>query len=82
MAYRIMDECAKCGCCELECLNRAISEGEMTYVIDPNRCTECAGAYESSKCAEICPLNAPKPDPNHVESKEQLMEKWHKLHSG
>lgn len=82
MAYKITDECIKCGSCELECSNFAISEGETTYVIDPDRCTECVGAYESSRCAEICPLGAPVPDPGHVESREQLLEKWRSLHPG
>ena len=27
MSYKITDECAKCGSCEMECLNLAISEG-------------------------------------------------------
>jgi len=82
MAYKITDECAKCGSCELECLNQAISEGDTTYVIDPNRCTECVGNFKSPKCAEICPLAAPVPDPNHAESREQLLAKWRKLHPG
>ena len=80
MAYKITDECACCGSCELECPNLAISEGETTYIIDPDRCTECVGVYQSPRCVEICPLDAPQPDPDHVETKEQLMEKWHKLY--
>lgn len=82
MAYKITDECASCGSCELECPNLAISEGETTYVINPDRCTECVGAYQSSKCAEICPLDAIIPDPDHMESREQLLEKWRRLHPG
>jgi ferredoxin len=82
MAHQITDECVKCGACELECPNFAISEGEDTYVIDPDKCTECVGAYESSKCTEICPAGACVPDPDHKESKEQLMEKWRRLHLG
>ena len=82
MAYKITDECVKCGACELECTNFAISEGEETYVIDPDKCTECIGAYEPSKCAEICPMGAPQPDPDHVESREQLLKKWRSLHPG
>ena len=82
MAYKIAEECAKCGSCELECLNQAISEGEATYVIDPDKCTECVGNFESPKCAEICPLGAVVPDPDHVETREQLLDKWRKLHPG
>ena len=82
MAYKIIDECAKCGSCELECLNQAISEGETTYVIDPDKCTECVGNFESPKCVEICPVDACIPDPDHVESREQSLEKWKGLHPG
>ena len=82
MAYKITDECISCGACESECKNEAISEGEEYYVIDPSKCTECVGWFESSKCAEICPVDACIPDPEHKEPHEQLLEKWHKLHPG
>ena len=82
MAYKITDDCISCGACEPECLNNAISEGETIYVIDPNKCTECVGSFDSSKCAEICPVDSCEPDPDVVESHEQLLEKWHKLHPG
>ena len=82
MAYKITDECISCGACEAECKNQAISEGETSYVIDPDKCTECVGYHDSPKCAEVCPVEAPKPDPDHAESKEQLLEKWRKLHPG
>ncbi|MEJ2738837.1 MAG: YfhL family 4Fe-4S dicluster ferredoxin [Dehalococcoidia bacterium] len=82
MAYKISDDCISCGACEAECPNEAISEGDTTYVIDPKKCTECVGAYESSKCAEVCPVDACNPDPAHKESKEQLLEKWKALHPG
>jgi len=80
MAYKITDDCISCGACEAECKNNAISEGDTTYVIDPDRCTECVGYFESPKCAEVCPVGAPVHDPEHEESKEQLLEKWHGLH--
>jgi ferredoxin len=82
MAYKISDDCISCGACESECPNEAISEGDTTYVIDPTKCTECVGAYESSKCAEVCPVDACVPDSAHKESKDQLLEKWKKLHPG
>jgi len=80
MAYKITDECISCGACEPECPNQAISEGDKTYVIDFNRCTECVGAYDSSKCKEVCPVDACIPDDAHKESKDQLMAKYKKLH--
>ncbi len=80
MAYKITEECAACGSCELECPNQAISEGDTIYKIDPDKCTECVGFYKTSKCAEICPVNAPQPDPKRKETREQLLAKFHKLH--
>jgi len=82
MAYKITDECISCGACEAECPNNAISEGETIYVIDADKCTECVGAHESSKCAEICPVDACVLDPDHEETHEQLLEKWKGLHPG
>ena len=80
MAYKITDDCISCGACEPECPNEAISEGETIYVIAPEKCTECVGAHESSQCAEVCPVDSCIPDPAHQETKEQLMEKYKKLH--
>lgn len=82
MAYKISDECISCGACEPECPNQAISEGETTYVINPDKCTECVGSYASSRCAEICPVDACGADSAHKETKDQLLAKWKKLHPG
>jgi len=83
MAYIITDECISCGACEPECPNQAITEGETIYIIDPDKCTECVGNHDSSKCAEVCPIdNCCIPDDEHAETKEQLLEKWRNLHPG
>jgi len=82
MAYKITDECISCGACEAECPNTAISEGETIYMISPDKCTECVGAHESSKCAEVFPVDSCVPDPEHKETREQLLEKWKGLHPG
>ena len=82
MAYKITEDCISCGACEAECGNEAISEGDETYVIDPAKCTECAGNAESPKCADICAVDACVPDPDHVESRDQLLAKWQTLHPG
>jgi len=63
MAYKITEECISCGACEGECPNKAISEGASTYQIAPDKCTECVGAHDSSKCAEVCPVEACQLDP-------------------
>jgi len=80
MAYKISDDCISCGACEAECPNQAIKEGDSSYVIDPNRCTECVGAGDTSKCAEVCPVDAPGPDPAHKETKDQLLARYKTLH--
>ena len=82
MAYKITGERISWGACEAECKNDPISEGETSYVVDPDKCTECVGYFESSKCAEVCPVDACVPDPDCKESTEQLLEKWHRLHPG
>ncbi len=82
MAYRINEECIMCGTCEEECPNEAISEGDESYIIDHEKCTECVGFYESPKCAIGCTVDACEPDPDHQETKEELLEKWEKLHPG
>ncbi|MFC1893425.1 4Fe-4S binding protein [Chloroflexota bacterium] len=46
MAYKITGDCISCGACEPECKNEAISEGDETYVINTDRCTECVGNFE------------------------------------
>jgi ferredoxin len=82
MAYKITEDCINCGACEAECKNEAISEGEETFVIDSDKCTECVGWFESPKCAEVCPVDACAPNPDRQETREQLLGKWSKLHPG
>ena len=82
MAYKITDDCISCGACEPDCTNKAITEGESIYKVDPVKCTECVGSHPSSQCAEVCPVDACVPDPAFKETKDQLMIKWKKLHPG
>jgi len=82
MAYRINDECISCGACEPECKNEAIKEGDTIYEIDSDKCTECIGWFETSKCVEVCPVDACELDSDRQESREQLLEKWKKLNPG
>jgi ferredoxin len=58
MALMITDECIACDACLPECPNDAISEGDPIYVIDPNKCTECEGHFDTPQCAEVCPTDA------------------------
>ncbi len=80
MAYKISDDCISCGACESECPNKAISEGETVYKVDQNRCTECVGSFASSRCAEVCPVEACQPDVK--ETRDDLLARWKKLHPG
>lgn len=76
MALIITDECINCDVCEPECPNDAISQGEEIYVIDSGRCTECVGHYEVPQCVEVCPVDCIPSDPDVVETKDQLQEKY------
>ncbi len=50
------------------------------YYIVHNKCTECVGFHEEPQCAAVCPVDCCVPDPDHVESKEELLEKQAWLH--
>lgn len=81
MALKITDDCSACGVCVDECdVNHAISEGDPIYKIDPDKCTECVGIADAPKCQPVCPVEAIVKDPDHVETKEQLLAKFKKLH--
>lgn len=79
MALMITDECINCDVCEPECPNDAISQGEEYYEIDPLRCTECVGHFETSQCVEVCPVECIPLHPDYVETPEQLLAKYRKL---
>lgn len=80
MAYKITDDCISCGACEAECKNEAIKEGDTIYKIDPAKCTECIGWFDKPKCVEVCPVDCCIADPDHKETKEQLLAKFKQLH--
>jgi ferredoxin len=79
MALLITDECINCDVCEPECPNNAISQGEEIYVIEPRRCTECVGHFETQQCVEVCPVDCIVVDPDHPETDQQLRAKYHSL---
>lgn len=79
MALMITDECINCDVCEPECPNGAISQGEEIYQIDPNRCTECVGHYDTPQCVEVCPVDCILPNPSCAEDKDQLQQKFLRL---
>jgi ferredoxin len=58
LALTINEDCVACGVCEPECPVEAITEGDPLYIIDPAKCVECEGYFDSPKCAEVCPTDA------------------------
>lgn len=79
MALYITDQCINCDVCEPECPNNAIFMGPEIYEIDPTRCTECVGHFDTPQCAEVCPVECCLTDPDHLESEAQLMDKYKRL---
>jgi len=79
LALLITEHCINCDVCEPECPNDAISMGEIVYVIEPSKCTECVGHFEQPQCIEVCPVDCIIPDPDVVESHEQLAKKYRSL---
>lgn len=79
MSLIITEECIACDACLDECPNEAIEEGDPIYVIDPDRCTECVGHYDEPACVAVCPVDCITPDPDNVESAEELTLKFEQL---
>ena len=82
MALTITAECINCDVCEPVCPNQAISMGPDFYQIDPARCTECVGHFDTPQCVDVCPVHCIPLDPEHVESREQLQDKYQRLVGG
>ncbi len=81
MALLITDECINCDVCEPECPNGAITQGAEIYIIDPNKCTECVGHFDTPQCIEVCPVDCILTNPARVENKDQLHQKYLELTS-
>ena len=79
MALLITSQCINCDVCEPVCPNEAISAGELIYVIDPDRCTECVGHFDAPQCRTVCPVDCIPDDPERRESPEQLLAKFELL---
>lgn len=50
MAYKITEDCVKCSACFYECPRQAITEGENRFIIDPDKCSDCATCIEDVYC--------------------------------
>ncbi len=79
MSLRITDECINCDVCEPVCPNQAIYQGASIYEIDPARCTECIGHFDTPQCQEVCPVDCIPLDELHVETRDQLLAKYRTL---
>ncbi|MGG4609935.1 YfhL family 4Fe-4S dicluster ferredoxin [Providencia sp. Me31A] len=81
MSLLITKRCINCDMCEPECPNDAIFMGNEIYEIDSNLCTECVGHYDKPTCQSVCPINNTIiTDPNHIESQDQLWDKFVIIH--
>ena len=57
MAYKIINsQCTACAACEPECPNNAIREKDGTFIIKPEKCTECIGYFDDPQCVAVCPV--------------------------
>ncbi len=81
MALMITDECTACDACIEPCPNDAITAGELIFVIDALRCTECVGAEDDPQCELVCPADCIIPNPEFDESQDELRAKYDALHS-
>ena len=79
MALKITDACINCDVCEPVCPNEAIYAGPVIFEIDPSRCTECVGHFDTPQCRDICPVDCIPNDPAHVETEAQLLTKYQLL---
>ncbi len=60
-------------------LKHAPISNDLYYIV-PDKCTECVGFHEEPQCAAVCPVDCCVPDPEHVETKEQLLSKQQFMH--
>lgn len=72
MSLLITKDCISCDACIDECPDEAICEGDPIYVIDPDLCTECVNDFSEPACIVACPIDCIEPDPDNVESIEEL----------
>lgn len=78
MSLKINDDCTSCDACVSVCPNTAITAGDVIYVIDADRCTECVGAEDTPQCQMVCPADCIVEGVK--ESQDQLMAKFKALH--
>lgn len=56
MALEIIESCVNCSACAPLCPSKAIYQARPHFLIDQDKCNECAGEYDDPQCASICPV--------------------------
>ena len=79
MALMITDDCINCDVCEPECPNDAIFMGLEIYEINPAKCTECVGHFDTPQCRHVCPVDCIPLNPAFVETSAELLLKYQQL---
>ncbi len=79
MSLIINDDCTACDACVPVCPNEAISAGDVIYVIDEDRCTECVGADDTPQCQLVCPADCIVQ--GKEETQDELEAKYKRLHA-
>jgi ferredoxin len=51
------------------------SLSEEFFFIVPQKCTECVGFHEEPQCAAVCPVDCCVPDPDWIETRDDLLKK-------
>ena len=53
--------------------------GDQIYEINPSKCTECMGHFDEPQCLVVCPVECIEIHPDHRETSEQLLARYHQL---
>jgi ferredoxin len=53
--------------------------GVDIYEIEPSKCTECVGHFDTPQCVEVCPVACIPVHPDFVELQVTLMQRFHRL---
>ncbi|MFL1781171.1 YfhL family 4Fe-4S ferredoxin [Candidatus Hepatincolaceae symbiont of Richtersius coronifer] len=80
MVLKITTDCTNCSACEPECPNNAITQGDEIFIIDPDLCTECIGAYDEAQCVAVCPADSIIKNLEINNTPEELLQKYNMIH--
>ena len=63
---------------DVDSLNTPVS-ADFYYIVT-DKCTECVGFHDEPQCAAVCPVDCCVDDPDHRETKEELLNKKEFMH--